>query len=731
MKMKEGKEGKKKLMLHSGRFRLPTSDRRVEAEMRNRMEASKLLTYNNMVDRQKLRSGFEIQKEKRKAMVAMHNMLKTTGSSFMSLPPDNGLDIEYESSEYFEKGTHINNKTLKKWRSTENEIQRTVSAQRQRVPLDKDLTLEKTITCLAKDEYFQSSTEKSSSFMQSRLKEPRCMSSRSCPTPVVDVFECLREDLLDGHDTRINRPYTAPARTWFQANSGTNTYEPLSFSIAQWEKDVVQKYITRINKPLGQISKPDCLRCKSAAELKRMYGSRQDGSIFRPKSAWGIRESETVTKTGIPKKGAVSKHKIVQSISPNPPIRPHTSGGLGGMRGNMKQSPYLDTGLMSTVLGSTKPKSKKKQNKDTKKNVNSNMKSNSADNMRETYIGNHGSKESDDEYFDELYMPGYCHGNRSPDEIDIIQEANQVSWTDIQCDSRTWDVENEEGKPDTMHETHIAKSTSKCKWDITSYRSKSPPSSMRKNKSCNTNVNANVEAGDIVFCSTDSGRFNGKQPDENVPESSQTAKQRLQTANKWQPERNVGHNETHNESRPLTAVKQVTWKNRSKMSTTTFSDESGLEKKEMITRSGPHSATVRPQSKDQYKCRTLVQPVENDNGNNSSIIHKHVENSQNTSSDEEGKEMVIPDRQPRWQRDLLKEAPVGFYSTKKPVKFNMVFSKSERQKELDKLVYENYFDRRAVVNRERSRRLEARVRLFLGSEKVLQLATEKKNHSLK
>ena len=82
----------------------------------------------------------------------------------------------------------------------------------------------------------------------------------------------------------------------------------------------------------------------------------------------------------------------------------------------------------------------------------------------------------------------------------------------------------------------------------------------------------------------------------------------------------------------------------------------------------------------------------------------------------------------QWQRDLLIEAPPGLYTPKSPVKVNVVMSKAQRTRALERLVGDNTSDLKTLVDKEYYRRLQSRVNVFLAVSSVQEAVRQTYNY---
>ena len=93
--------------------------------------------------------------------------------------------------------------------------------------------------------------------------------------------------------------------------------------------------------------------------------------------------------------------------------------------------------------------------------------------------------------------------------------------------------------------------------------------------------------------------------------------------------------------------------------------------------------------------------------------------------DPDSEKLLLGRQMPQWKRDLMMEAPPGMLGSKVPLKVSLVMSKSQRRRELEKLIDEHVSDVRTLVTREHTRRMQARMHVFLTMLRVRDAVRER------
>ncbi|KAK2152290.1 hypothetical protein LSH36_335g03007 [Paralvinella palmiformis] len=276
-----------------------TTDKCVQAEMKNKVEVARLQLQVKILDRQKSYSAFTVEKDKRQTMTTLARMRTTSGLSMHGVPPDGPGDRAHEDSPYFKSYRPLTEKRLIRWRAKERELQRMLQNEEDVLmpPWEKDPnedTGEKfanmmrmlgysvednDVRMLVKKEAVAASSEKSQNGFY-RLHP-------------VDPFECLRKDCNNGQiDDRV----------------GFDLLKPKKFSVDDWNRRIVENY-----KRFVTANTSKSREARSAAS--RMEGNDVNTPTSGHKLAWTSSVNDATTRKG------------VYPRSPSTVVRPHTASG--------------------------------------------------------------------------------------------------------------------------------------------------------------------------------------------------------------------------------------------------------------------------------------------------------------------------------------------------------------------------------------------------------------------
>ncbi|CAD5113356.1 DgyrCDS2530 [Dimorphilus gyrociliatus] len=99
-------------------------DNCIKADLKNRIIAARWQLHRKLLDKQKDRVVFDIEKDKRQIVKALKTTLKTSGISSEGLPLRGQSDRSVKNCDYFKSIYTLSEKRLRKWRITERHLQK-------------------------------------------------------------------------------------------------------------------------------------------------------------------------------------------------------------------------------------------------------------------------------------------------------------------------------------------------------------------------------------------------------------------------------------------------------------------------------------------------------------------------------------------------------------------------------------------------------------------------------
>lgn len=298
-RMPSGTEPNKGAFSPKQRAAKHSRDKAVEAQRKNKLEATQLQLFQSLVDRSKVRASVMYNREKDDVRSKMKQMRKTTGRYKRALPPDGPSDKDHEKSPYFQTLGHVSEKRLQKWKNEERALQRIkLSEEELRPPWEKDSkelaekTLGHLLNMLGYDEHEtkdvlrglrqdkvweingEDAPEKDEPQSETRRRKNDIHSaelvsgSKASSGGVsglperVDVFECLKGD---------QRIRTTFINSNTRERQNERTFDLVSvedissmiqggkhdreFSVSTWEKSIIEQYKNKLINPTVQANK--------------------------------------------------------------------------------------------------------------------------------------------------------------------------------------------------------------------------------------------------------------------------------------------------------------------------------------------------------------------------------------------------------------------------------------------------------------------------------------------
>ena len=604
------------------------TDKCVQAEIKNRVEAFRLNLYTKVLEKDKLHQEFSVNREKRMVVKGMEKMKKqTTGICVAGVPPDGPNDTSYHKSKYFHGGATVSEKQLQKWRVKERKVEKEKIA--------------------FKEEYGALPWERNSSeirFGQSfhivmglmgydgrkiekiitkheENKEKGQMSLKIHKKKVGDVFECLREN----DDTQNQSGH----KQSLKSQSFGSGFSERQFSVDDWESDLIKDYTQSLTQH------------NPRATRKKPYGriqSAPEGRISQPSinPAWQAQVEE-------PKKSTirVRPHSAIlpSSISPRSPMSPKSPSLSARELKSINELSTPDSEFLSVTNTPRSPVTSARELKTV----------------------------------DELNPPDLeaSHQNNitstkgtfvSAKRLNSIQELN------------TSDAEFKETDADSI--VDLADGSKKNETTTVD----SPDAALPNDNTDDKGVEARRE---YAVEDTEAPLYTPKQTDskESFVRKSSNLAYATRSANASLPSTSI--------NMPC-ATKPANASFESNPSSNTLQKTRPAKKPTVITsmqRKQSGSAQIAPKTKEPSREKVDATLKVTD-----SIAMRQL---------------------PQWKRDLMREAPPSLAGAKGPEKVNLIMSRSQRRRELQKLVEENVGDVKQICNEERSRRMQSRVKMFM------------------
>ena len=666
---------------------LQSSDKTIQAEMKNKQEAARLNLHRKILDKQYMHLKFSIEKEKLLSKRFMSQMVKkTTGVSQAGVPPEGPWDTTHQKSPYFHCEAAVSEKRIKHWRQTEAKLQRDLKhmagseistvddpekkareKNKLRIVLGmmgyNDDDTEEILETMDKDgKGVQPKVNKCTNDDTDGKNGPKSLKDlKRTSYAAPDVFASLR--VIEQNDTG---EHNERKNIVFNGGASKVTPKEASFDVKDWEKKVMENYIKRASSvSTNYVRRPDTaekLEPTSDTENRKLVTLPSKKEVNTAKDRTSKNSSSSSLSESDAKMDLVPKQNVISPrFSKVVQFRPHSANGTQ----RKSDIEFLKQQKRPKTAGSKG--SVKVNNFIQRDDINQSCRKDSNDN------GIHSS-DMVTKIRENMTDQNYC---KSPtDTTQNISSSKRLGGI-----NRTQD----NGKLDIPTPRSVLKSTS--------------ASSIASNIS---QVTAKSSGSEVFLSEDEKVSIAKKQVSFSASDQTQMKKKVLERRKSFHE---IPKAKPQLERRKTLHTIPFSQQNIPLLKSETLqSSYAEFEKSLQSRRFSSHGENHHLEHKDRL--------VSTDSVDMANIDHIF---------DTPGASL------PRWKRDLLREAPPSVFTAKSNPKFGLTVSRAKLRRELQQMVEDNTHNVKKIIGIEQQRRRQSRANIFMTMIKVKKAVETFKN----